>query len=392
MTEPDDYYAYHWLQAEIRGQRTPYCTRRALGRWQERLTSALLLAEWANVAPQAQVLHMHCGDGLVGAAVAKQLTGGHLTLLDCHVAAVETTRQTLHANAVQNTEVVLSDCAQAVRDRAFDSVLALLPKGRATWEQTVLDAASVLRTGGSFCLAGAKNAGIKSAAKFVARVFGESNVLAYKGGCRVLRAVKGAQIDLPESEYYTWRTIQTGAGGEQLEYVTKPGLFSWERLDDGTELLIEALHARPLQSDDRVLDIGCGSGVLALVASRQAHAGQVIGLDADCRAVEATRRTLAHNRVANAQSMLSDCGEAVSDQSFSAVVTNPPFHQERATTYAIAEQIVRDAASLLRKRGRLYLVANAFLKYKPIIEAAFGNAELLRQTNRFNVWYASKRR
>ena len=88
------------------------------------------------------------------------------------------------------------------------------------------------------------------------------------------------------------------------------------------------------------------------------------------------------------------CGgaEAVGDRSFTALVTNPPFHQERATTYTIAEQIVRDAAALLRRRGRLYLVANAFLKYEPVIQEAFGNVELLRQTNRFKVWYATKRK
>jgi 16S rRNA (guanine1207-N2)-methyltransferase len=74
------------------------------------------------------------------------------------------------------------------------------------------------------------------------------------------------------------------------------------------------------------------------------------------------------------------------------VVTNPPFHREQATTYTIAEQIIRDAARLLRKKGRLYLVANSFLKYRPIIESAFGNATLLRETSRFKVWYATKKR
>jgi 16S rRNA (guanine1207-N2)-methyltransferase len=392
MSDSDAYYAYYPLQAEVQGQTIPYFSRRALGRWQDRLPPALLLAEWANVEPHAQVLHMHCGDGLAGAAVAKRLATDQITMLDCHIAAIETTRRTLQANQVTNAEVMLSDCAQAVQGRTFDSVLGLLPKGRAVWEQTVLDAAHVLRTGGALYLAGAKDGGIKSAARYMARVFGEVDVLAYKGGCRILRATKSAQTNPPASEYHVWRTIRTHVDGEQLEYATKPGLFAWEALDDGTRLLIEALRARPLEADEQVLDIGCGSGVLTLVASRQAHAGKVIGLDADCRAVEATRRTLAHNQIGNAQAMLSDCAEAVSDRSFTALITNPPFHQERATTYAIAEQIVRDASALLRQRGRLYLVANAFLKYGPIIQEAFGNAELLRQTNRFKVWYATKQR
>ena len=392
MPKLDTYYAYHPLKAEIGERTVPYFTRRALGPWRDRLMPARLLAEWASVEPGAEVLHVHCGDGLAGAAIAGQIATGRLVLLDSHVAAVETARRTLEANGVTNAQVMLSDCAQAVRDRSFDSVLALMPKGRAVWEQTVRDAAHILRQGGDLYLAGAKNAGIKTAAKFMERVFGAVSVLAYKGGCRVLRAVKGSESAPEAGSYYAWSTVNTRVGDEDIAYTAKQGIFSSDKVDDGTRLLVETLQDQPLQASDQVLDVGCGSGVLTLVAARQAHAGHVIGLDADCRAVEATRRTLAHNSIPNAEAMLSDCGQAVSDRQFTAVVTNPPFHQERATTYVIAEQIIREAAALLQRRGRLYLVANSFLKYGPIVEEAFGSAEVLRKTNRFKVWYATKTR
>jgi 16S rRNA (guanine1207-N2)-methyltransferase len=390
MIQASAYYDYEQLQAEIDGRAVSYLNRAALGRWQDRLASSQLLAEWALVDPHARVLHMHCGDGLVGAAVARRLVGGHLTMLDCHVAAVETARRTLRANDIEDTQVMLSDCGHAVSDRTFDSVIALLPKGRAVWEQTIADAAALLRTGGDFYLSGANNSGIKSAAKFMQRVFGNVIVLAYKRGCRVLRSVKGTSTDPPQSDYHVWRTVSASVGGVPVEVISKPGIFSWDRLDDGTRMLIEYLQAHPLREDDRVLDMGCGSGVLALVAARQASAGAVVALDVDCRAVKATRRTFEHNDIASGEALLSDCGWAVRDRSFSAVVTNPPFHREQATTYAITERIIRDASELLRHRGRLYLVANSFLKYEPIIESAFGNAEVSSQTNRFKVWGAVK--
>ncbi len=390
--EQAPYYQYRELEAEIYGRTVRYFDRPALGRWQDRLTPAALLAEGANVKPEAQVLHMHCGDGLVGAAVASRLTAGRVTMLDCHVAAVETAQRTLRTNGVRNAAVSLSDCAQAVRERTFDSVLALLPKSRAVWEQTVLDAHTVLCRDGDLYLAGANRGGIKSAGQFMERVFGNVQVLAYRGGCRVLYAVKSGAAVAPESTYHDWQIVDAEVDGTTLAFASKPGIFSWDRLDAGTRLLVEALGEHPLRSDDQVLDVGCGSGVLTLVAARQAYAGHVVGVDADCRAVEATQRTLAHHQVTNGEALLSDCSWAVRDRSFTAVVTNPPFHKEQATTYATAEQIVRDAACLLRKRGRLYLVANAFLKYGPVIEEAFGNAQLLRQTNRFSVWYASQRR
>jgi 16S rRNA (guanine1207-N2)-methyltransferase len=385
------YYQYDRQEVDIGGQTFAFYVRPALGKWQESLLQALLLAEWADVPPHAQVLCLHCSHGLAGAALAARTTEGHFTLLDSHSVAVSAARRTLTANGVTHVEVMLSDCAQAVHDRRFDSVLALLPKGRAVWEQTIIDAATVLRPGGELYLAGANRGGIKTASKFVERIFGHAYVLAYKGGCRVIRAAKTEQVAPPTSDYYTWRKVSAQVDDEQFVYLTKPGLFSWKQLDDGTRLLIEALHARPLHQDDRVLDLGCGSGVLTLIAARQAHEGHVTGVDVDCRAVEATRRTLAHNQVTNVQVMQSDCGEAVRAEPFTAVVTNPPFHQERGTTYAITEQIVRDAALLLRRGGRLYMVANSFLRYRPVIEKMFGNVRILRETNKFRVWYAIKK-
>jgi 16S rRNA (guanine1207-N2)-methyltransferase len=199
-------------------------------------------------------------------------------------------------------------------------------------------------------------------------------------------------MSIPDSDYYRWRQLMVEVAGEQLTYVTKPGLFSWEALDAGTRLLIETLRTHPLSPEARALDVGSGSGALTLVAARQADKGSVIGVDVDCRAVEATRRTLALGALANAQATLSDCAEAVWGQTFTSIVTNPPFHREQATTYALAEQIIADACQLLEQRGQLYLVANSFLRYGPILESAFGNAQVLRQNNRYRVWYAVKGR
>jgi 16S rRNA (guanine1207-N2)-methyltransferase len=392
MIEQDSYYRCQYADITVDGQPLTWATRAALGPPGDRLTSAMLLAESARAAPGACVLHLHCAEGIAGVAIARQLGGGSLTLLDANAAAVDAARCTLAANGIEGPQVTLSDCASAVCDQRYDLVLSLLPKGRAVWEQTVLDAAAVLRPGGDLILAGANDAGIKSAAKFVERVFGQAIVLAYRGGCRAIRAARPAILDLPQSTYYDWRMQEQRVGETRLTCATRPGLFSWQRLDDGTRLLIEALYAHPLDPDDRVLDLGSGCGILSLVAARQATRGNIVAVDADCRAVEATRRTLAYNHVAHAQALISDCAWAVRDQAFTAVVTNPPFHRQRDTTYAVVEQMIRDAARLLLPGGRLYLVANRFLRYGPLIEEAFGSANALSQTNRFTVWYASKER
>ena len=395
----DPYYQFTQHQATVDGAIYSWFLRAGMDHQREDLTSALLLAESIDLPPEARALVLHCGSGLAGAVAGRQAHQGQVTLLDCHSVAVQAARLTLAANQIAHAEVLTSDCGQLLlakhptaHAQAFDSVLALLPKGRAAWEQTVLDAAALLRTGGSLLVAGANKAGIKSAAQFIQRVFGRVDVLSYRGGCRVLRAVKASDIQVPDSGYHTWRTTSAQVKDEVLDYVTKPGLFAWKALDDGTRLLIEMLHRHPLGERDTVLDVGCGAGILTLVAARQARKGQAIGVDVDCRAVQATRRTLAHNETPHAQALAGDCMEAVAGRTFDAVVTNPPFHQKQATTYVVAGQIIRDAAHVLVPSGRLYLVANRFLKYEPLIEQAFGNARLLGETKSFRVWYAEKDR
>ena len=119
---------------------------------------------------------------------------------------------------------------------------------------------------------------------------------------------------------------------------------------------------------------------------------------------ESTRRTLAANRVSNAEVMVSDCGAAVLPASpgqgldrrndtrrFDGVITNPPFHQGVGVDYEVARQFVRDAARVLRRGGRLFLVANRFLCYGDLIRETFGNVTTAYADNRYHVLSAVAR-
>jgi 16S rRNA (guanine1207-N2)-methyltransferase len=350
------------------------------------------LDEWVRLPSNARVLCLHCGTGLVGLTAARQASQGRVALVDSHAVAIEAARRTMQANQASSVDVLLGDCGQPVHGQTFDHVLAHLPKGRAAWQQTILDAAQLLRPGGTFYLAGANRSGIKSAAKYVQRVFGQVNVLGYGGGCRILSAIKTTTHSVSSADeaddYYAWRTTQAQVGDKVLAYATKPGLFSWKVLDQGTRLLLETLCVHPLKQDDRVWDIGCGSGPLTLLAAQQADRGCVVATDVDWRAERATRKTATLNGLTNVEVLLSDCAEALDRRRFSAIVTNPPFHQARATTYAITEQMISEASRLLIPGGRIYMVANSFLQYKPILESAFGQAQLLAETRGFKVWHA----
>jgi len=97
------------------------------------------------------------------------------------------------------------------------------------------------------------------------------------------------------------------------------------------------------------------------------------------------RRMVEQSGLANVQVLPSHGVQAVRAQRFDLVVTNPPFHLAGIQTTGIAERFIREAAQVLRPRGRFYLVANRFLKYEPTLRACFKSVEEVGGNTRYKV-------
>jgi 16S rRNA (guanine1207-N2)-methyltransferase len=342
-------------------------------------TAALL--EVAEIEPGERVLDLGCGTGLIGAAAALQAPQGHVTLVDCNVVAVACAERTLEANGVANGQVRLADGVACLPPASFDLVLSHLPRERAVQEELIRGAAWVLRPGGRFYFVASKRAGVKGAIACARDLFGRCAVVRQKKGHHVALAIRPAGLELlPPTDATVARTVTLD--GVETTLVSKPGVFAWERLDAGTAALVGAMEIGP---GDRVLELGCGTGLAGLAAARRASEGHVVLVDADVRAVESARRTLEANGIAGGEVLPSDCGSAVFGQRFDVVVTNPPFHQGVGVDYEVACQFVRDAARVLRRGGRLFLVANRFLRYGDLLCETFGNVATAYADNRYHV-------
>jgi 16S rRNA (guanine1207-N2)-methyltransferase len=389
---PRDYHRYRELVFDIGGQQYSVNTKPGIASWDEPDPATQLLMEVMDVNSADRVLDLGCGVGWVGLVVARQVPQGWACLVDRNAVAVEAARRTLALNGALNAEVRLSDCGAALQGQSFDLVVIHAPREREVARQCVRDAAALLRPGGYCYLAGANRSGVKSAIRYLAELLGEAHVLAYRGGSRVALATKGeaAQVGETESrEYHHFRELIAETRGKRYVCVTKPGLFSWNKVDEGTRRLVENMEIGP---QERALDLGCGYGLAGLVAADMAPQGEVILVDVDCLAVEAARRTLERNEVGHAQVLLSDCGAAVMDRTFDVAITNPPFHQGRGVSYEVARQFIHDAAAVLRPGGRLYLVANRFIPYGREMKGLFQEIGFAYRDSRFQVWKAIKGR
>ena len=138
--------------------------------------------------------------------------------------------------------------------------------------------------------------------------------------------------------------------GRPFLFQTDAGVFSREGLDRGTELLLEAIEVGPCES---ILDLGCGYGVIGIVAAHLSEGGHVILTDVNERAAALARANIAANRIRNAEVRIGDVYGPVDDLLFDHIICNPPIRAGRV----IVDRIIAEAPSHLLDGGSLWLVA-----------------------------------
>ncbi len=347
-------------------------------------TAALL--EMPRFESHARVLDLGCGTGVIGAVAALLAPRARVTLVDCNLVAVAAARRTLEANQVSNAEVRLSDGVEGLDRAAFDLVLCHLPRGREVQRELIRGAAHVLRPQGHFYFVGSTNVGIKGAVAYARELFGRCGVVRQKKGYHVAMTIRAEGLEPPPcGNPYVSRSIALDGGGITL--VSKPGVFAWDRVDEGTARLVGAMD---VAAGARVLDLGCGTGLAGLAAARRAPDGAAVLVDTDLRAARSACYTLEANAVANASVLLADgVSWVIKAGSLDVVITNPPFHQGREVDYGVAHQFVRDSRQVLRPGGRLFLVANRFIGYDDLIRQVFGDVAVDHLDARYHVLSAT---
>ena len=380
-----DYYSFGIYRADVGGRSLAVVGKPGVWSWDRLNPGTRALLEVAEISSSDSVLDLGCGTGVIGLYAAR--TASRVVLIDSSLPAHMCASRTMAQSPNPSTQVMLADGVRALEPASFDVVLCHLPRGRAVQEELLDGAAWVLRPGGRIYLVASTHSGIKGAIRHARSHFGRCAVLRQKQGYHVAVSVsEGPPAEAPGWRRYTCARVTYD--GVATDLMGKPGVFAWDRVDDGTAALVSSME---IGACDHILDLGCGTGLVGLAAARRAPSGRVVLVDGDVRAVEAARLTLEANNVTNAEAVVSDCAQAVGDRTFDVVVTNPPFHRGIGTELDVAHQFVRDARAVLRRGGRFYLVANRHLRYDDLIESIFGAAATVFSDNRYQVLKAVAR-
>lgn len=135
----------------------------------------------------------------------------------------------------------------------------------------------------------------------------------------------------------------------KFSFKSDNGVFSKDKLDFGTRVLLEALPINEMNGD--ILDLGCGYGVVSIILSKFID-GNFDAVDVNRRALHLCEINKKLNKVSNINFIESNCYDELNDKKYNYIITNPPIRAGKDIVY----KMLREAKNHLKPNGQLYFV------------------------------------
>lgn len=175
-------------------------------------------------------------------------------------------------------------------------------------------------------------------------------------------------------------------------------VFSRESLDIGTRFFLANLPVFEADVEPgqpvgvNIADLGCGNGIVGLIAAQRCPMANIDFYDESFMALASAKinfyRAFPDK---SARFIVDDCMASANAVHYHMILCNPPFHQQNVVGDFIAQQMFRDAKTALQQGGELWVVGNRHLGYFSSLKHLFGNCITVASNNKFVVLKASKR-
>ena len=255
--------------------------------------------------------------------------------------------------------------------QGFDTVILLWPKAK----QLGLTLVSLIAASHNGCyVAGANDSGGKSIGKACKDLAEDTEKVDSARHCSLWH------LQLKEQNSFNWLKFAASFSHNGNSYMTLPGVFNHGSLDKGTAILLEHV---PAPAHGRLLDLGCGSGVIGLSMKAVSPALEVTLADIDAMAIRSAQLNSA--RLNLAADIIASDGLNNIDGRFDYIFSNPPFHQGKQTDYEFARRLFSESRQHLTADGQLWIVANRHLAYQDLAAESFAQVELMAQEQGFKL-------
>jgi 16S rRNA (guanine1207-N2)-methyltransferase len=282
-------------------------------------------------------------------------------------------------------QITFHDRALEDAQQKYDAVLLQIPKSRGFAQALLFTNLWALKIGASLYAMGPTHAGANTALTDAA-MLGPTTTVANRARHRLFIVKRPARLMPPDEWNLPWqpRPIEMSVADQTYRVNTQPGIFSWDRVDDGTRFLIE--HFEKLRGGSRILDAGCGYGLLGLAAISHFSPARLVLVDTDLLAIVCARSNLSGTEIVAHDLTHSPLPGEIG---FDLILCNPPFHQAHEKDLSFMQRFPAHARKMLAPGGQLAIVANSFLPYQKLLAQHFQSVIKLNDNGRFQILLAS---
>ncbi|MDF3299310.1 methyltransferase [Streptomyces tropicalis] len=302
----------------------------------------------------------------------------------------EATRANLARNGVATGAVRLLTTQDPPPER-IDVLLVRVPKSLALLEDQLLRLAPGVHADTVVVGTGMVKEIHTSTLQLFERILGPTRTSLAERKARLIHCAPDPALVRPASRWPHRYELPDGIGAVSgRTVVNHAGVFCAERLDIGTRFFLQ--HLPGGRGARRVVDLGCGNGVVGTAVALANPEADVLFVDESFQAVASAEGTYRANGVpGQAEFRVGDGLAGLPDGGVDLVLNNPPFHSHQATTDATARRMFTGARRVLRPGGELWVVGNRHLGYHVALRRLFGNCELVASDPKFVVLRSVRR-
>jgi 16S rRNA (guanine1207-N2)-methyltransferase len=302
----------------------------------------------------------------------------------------EATRANLARAGVEPGTVQLLTTQDEPPER-IDVLLVRVPKSLALLEDQLQRLAPAVHAGTVVVGTGMVKEIHTSTLQLFERILGPTRTSLAEKKARLIFCTPHASLERPANPWPYRYDLPEGVGPVSgRTVVNHAGVFCADRLDIGTRFFLG--HLPVTRGARRVVDLGCGNGVVGTAVALANPEAEVLFTDESFQAVASAEATYRANGVpGHAEFRVGDGLTGVAADSVDLVLNNPPFHSHQATTDATSWRMFTGARRVLRPGGELWVIGNRHLGYHVKLRKVFGNSQLVASDPKFVVLKAIKR-
>jgi len=288
------------------------------------------------------------------------------------------TLENLKRNNIATDQLQLLSSLQPVPEH-LDLVLIKIPKSLAFLEYQLHQLRPALHKDSIIMGAGMSRHIHKSTLQLFEQILGPTRTSLARKKARLIHSQLNTSADPGSNPWPKQYPLEN----TDLILSNHANVFSREQLDIGSRFFLQ--HIPRLEGPCRIIDLGCGNGVMGIMAAQVNPQAELLFVDESYMAVASaeTNFNAAPGETGKAVFKINDGLENITADSADLILLNPPFHQQHAMGDPTAWRMFRQSRRCLKNGGELRVIGNRHLGYQAKLKRLFGNCTLVAGNNKF---------